>query len=117
VASARDIRAGAAYIELYTKDSALVRGLARAQRKLKAFGASARRMGMGLAKLSAVLATPLVAGVKSFTDFEREMANVSTMLDRTVHSNYSRFAGRGSRPRGSRRSVLWAAHGPGSRVL
>jgi len=79
--SPRDIRAGAAYIELYTRDSRLVRGLARAQRRLKAFGTYVRRMGIELAAASAAMATPFVAGVKAFGDFERAMANVSTMLD------------------------------------
>lgn len=75
------IRAGRAFVELFTDDSKLVRGLNRAQKRLKAFGASARAMGMRLLKASAVMATPLVAGAKVFADFEQQMANVSTMLD------------------------------------
>jgi len=78
--SARDIRAGAAYVELYAHDNRLVRGLNRASRRLTAFGAQTRRIGMQLAKVSAVFATPLVVGVKVFADFEQQMANVSTML-------------------------------------
>ncbi|MCK4602196.1 MAG: phage tail tape measure protein, partial [Phycisphaerae bacterium] len=57
------------------------RGLKRASARLKAFGASVRQMGMKLAKVSAVLAAPFVAGAKVFADFEQQMANVSTMLD------------------------------------
>ena len=79
--SARNIRAGAAYVELYAHDNRLVKGLHNASRRLKAFSASVRQIGMQLAKVSAVFAAPLVAGVKIFADFEQQMANVSTMLD------------------------------------
>ena len=60
--SARGIRAGAAYVELYAQDNRLVRGLKRAQRRLRAFSASVRDIGMRLAKLSVVFATPFIAG-------------------------------------------------------
>jgi len=79
--SPQTVRAGAAYVELYTKDNRLVRGLQMAQRRLKAFGTGAQQLGMKLLKLTAAMATPLVAGVKVFADFEQQMANVSTMLD------------------------------------
>lgn len=84
--SARGIRAGAAYVELYANDSKLVRGLRSAQRRLRAFSAATREIGVGMLKLSAVFAAPFVAGVKVFADFEQQMANVSTMLeDPTMH--------------------------------
>ncbi len=79
--TARGIRAGAAYVELYANDNRLARGLKRARARLKAFSASAREIGARLTRLSAVFATPLVAGVKVFADFEDQMANVATMLD------------------------------------
>ena len=80
--SSRGIRAGAAYVELYAHDSKLVRGLKRASRRLKAFGANVRDIGARLVKASAVMATPLVAGAKVYADFEQQMANVATMLDK-----------------------------------
>ena len=79
--SARDIRAGAAYVELYANDNKLVRGLNRASKRLKAFGAGVKRIGVSMVKLSAVMAAPLVAGGKVFADFEQQLAKVSTMLD------------------------------------
>ena len=79
--SARDIRAGAAYVELYTKDNKLARGLDRASRRLNSFGAGVKNIGMGLTKFSAAAAAPLVAGGKVFADFEQQLAKVSTMLD------------------------------------
>ena len=39
--SARGIRAGRAFVELFADDSKLVRGLRRAEKRLKAFGESA----------------------------------------------------------------------------
>ncbi len=41
-----NIKAGAAYIELYTQDNKLVRGLNRAAKKLEAFGSGIRSIGM-----------------------------------------------------------------------
>jgi len=79
--SPQGIRAGRAYVELSAQDSKLVAGLQRAQRRLRAFSASVRHIGMQLVKVSAVLAAPLVAGVKVFADFEQQLANVATMLD------------------------------------
>ncbi len=79
--SARGIRAGAAYVELYANDNKLVRGLRMARRRLKAFSASAQQVGTSLLRMSAVFATPFIAGTKIFADFEQQLANVSTMLD------------------------------------
>ena len=79
--SARAIRAGQAFVELFTDDSKLVRGLRRAEKQLKAFGARIKKMGLGLVRLSAIMAAPLVAGGKVFADFEEQLAKVSTMLD------------------------------------
>src|SRR5690606_21361546 len=45
MAAGQAIRAGAAYIELATRDSKLVRGLQSASQKLKAFSASVGAMG------------------------------------------------------------------------
>jgi len=78
--SAQRIRAGAAYVELYADDNMLTRGLRTAQKKLKAFGTSISGLGKDLLKVSAIFATPLIGGVKVFADFEKQMANVSTML-------------------------------------
>ena len=79
--SARGIRAGAAYVELYADDNKLARGLRLAKRRLEAFSASVRQVGKGLAKVGALFAAPLVAGAKVFADFEKQMAQVSTMLE------------------------------------
>ncbi len=82
MASARGIRAGAAYVELYASDNKLIRGLRSAQRRLRAFSVSVRDFGMRMSRVTAMLATPLALGAKVYADFEQQMANVSTMLDR-----------------------------------
>jgi len=76
------IRAGRAYVELFADKSELVRGLKAAEYHLKQFGRNVRRLGMQMMKLAGLAAVPLVAGTKVFADFEEQMANVATMLDR-----------------------------------
>ena len=84
--AARSIKAGSAFIELTANDNKLVRGLRRAQRKLRAFSASTRAAGMGMVKLAGLFALPFAVGAKVFANFQTQMANVSTMLDDpTVH--------------------------------
>ncbi len=64
--SAQAIRAGAAYVELYTKDSRLVRGLARASKRLQAFGASVRAMGLRIAAAGTAMLAPMLGAAKLF---------------------------------------------------
>ncbi len=78
--SARGIKAGAAYVELYATDNRLARGLRAAQKRLRGFSVSVSGIGKRLTALAAVSATPLLVGVKVFADFQQQMANVETML-------------------------------------
>jgi len=81
----REIKAGGAYVELFTKDGRYRAGLRNAQRRLQAFGATAIGIGRQVAMATAVLAAPLLLGGKAFADYEKQLANVSTMLDDTAH--------------------------------
>lgn len=81
MANAQGIRAGRAFVELFADDSKLVRGLRRAEKKLKAFGDSVRNLGLKMMGLGTAIAAPLVASGKVFGDFETQMKMVSTMLD------------------------------------
>lgn len=74
------IEAGRAFVRLLVNDKELQQGLTRAQNKLKLFAASTGQLGRQLMGLSAAIAAPGVAGAKAFLDFERQMAEVSTML-------------------------------------
>ena len=64
--NAQGIRAGAAYIELYTKDSRLVKGLAAASARLKAFGASVQSLGFKTMAAGTAMLTPFLSAVKHF---------------------------------------------------
>ena len=88
IANSRNIRAGAAYIELTTQDSKLVRGLDRAQKRVKAFGKSVGEIGKRLTAVSAVAAVPLLSGLKIYADFQQQMATVATMLSDSDAEKY-----------------------------
>lgn len=79
--SAANIKAGMAYIELTVENNAMVRGLKAAQAKLKAFSDSITAAGKKLLLIGSLIALPFAAGVSAYADFEKQMANVSTMLD------------------------------------
>jgi len=83
--AANEVRAGKAYVEVGVRDK-LDAGLRRAQARLNAFAAGAQQLGASMLRAGTVLAAPLVLAVKVFADFERQMANVSTMLDRPAES-------------------------------
>jgi hypothetical protein len=76
-ASSSGIRAGAAFVELTIRDSALVKGLDRAAKRLRAFGASIQQMGLKLAAVGSAVFAPLLASTKVFAtvgDNLQEMA-------------------------------------------
>lgn len=75
--SSSNIRAGAAYIELYAKDNRLVKGLNAASAKLKAFGAGITSIGTKLAGLGAGLVTPFIGAAKVFADMGSDLVDMS----------------------------------------
>jgi hypothetical protein len=77
MAAASGIRAGAAYVELFVKDSRLVKGLNAAAARLKAFGASIQALGTKLAGLGITLAIPFLGAAKLFADMGDDMAKMS----------------------------------------
>lgn len=77
MAAASGIRAGAAYVELFVKDSRLVKGLNAASAKLKAFGASVTALGARIAGLGVALALPLLGAAKLFADMGSDMLDMS----------------------------------------
>ena len=81
MASRADIQAGKAYIEIYVKNSALMRGLDAAQKRIASFGRSVTDFGKKLTMAGGLSALPFVAGVKAAADFEQQMKMVSTMLE------------------------------------
>jgi TP901 family phage tail tape measure protein len=81
LATTRQVRAGAAYVELTTRDAQLVRGLQRAAKRLNSFAASARTVGMQLATASGLAAVPLALSTKAFASFEQQMARVKALTN------------------------------------
>jgi len=73
MATATGIRAGRAFVELFADDSKLVRGLKRAERRLRAFGASARAIGAKMFAAGSLVAGPLSLAVKAASDMEETM--------------------------------------------
>src|SRR5262245_48785308 len=84
--SSQAIRAGAAYIELYTKDSRLVRGLASASKRLKAFGAGVQSLGLKTVALGGAMLTPFIAAVKHFADAGDQLNKMSQRTGVSVES-------------------------------
>jgi hypothetical protein len=76
MASAQGIRAGKAYVELSTKNSALVKGLKDAERKLKVFGSSIASIGTKVAGLGAAIVTPLASAAKVFADMGGDLEDI-----------------------------------------
>ncbi len=83
MASARGIRAGAAYIELYANDNKLVRGLNRAQKRLKAFGSSVQRIGARLTGIGTGLAAGFAISTRVFAGFDDKMRAVRAVTGAT----------------------------------
>ena len=74
--TAQAIRVSRAYVELFADDSKLVRGLKRAQTKLKAFGAGIKSFGTRLLSVGTVAAAPFAASLSIFSKFADKMAEV-----------------------------------------
>lgn len=80
------IRAGAAYVELYTKDSRMVKGLKAAEKKLNAFGSGITSIGTKLAGLGAGIVTPLLATTSVFASMGDSLAKMSGRTGLSVES-------------------------------
>jgi hypothetical protein len=84
MSSAKGIRAGGAYVEIFTENSRLVRGLRQAQTMLHGWGAGLRSFG---AKLTAPLALAGVTGVAGLVALSGQIASygdqIAKAADRT----------------------------------
>ncbi|KKK66496.1 hypothetical protein LCGC14_2963530, partial [marine sediment metagenome] len=75
--SPRDIAAGKAFVELYTKNALFNKGLKNAQLRLAAFGRSAQQIGRRTIMLSAAMAIPFALAAQRFGQFEDRMLSVA----------------------------------------
>jgi len=71
------IRAGRAFVELFTDNKKLVAGLRAAQQRLRAFGLGAIRAGGALIGVGAAVAAPLIGAVKNFAAVGDELNKMS----------------------------------------
>jgi len=86
VASTQGIRAGRAFVELFADDSKLVRGLRRAERKLRAFGDSVRNLGLKMAALGSAMLAPLAAAAKLFSGYGDQVAKMAKRTGLSVET-------------------------------
>lgn len=77
MSAASAIRAGGAYVELFTRDGKLTSGLRLASAKLQRFGASVTSLGTRMLGLGAAFATPLLGAAKLFADMGSDMLDMS----------------------------------------
>jgi len=80
------IRAGRAFVELFADDSRLVRGLKRAEAKLRAFGEGVRNLGLKLAGLGSAIVAPLIASTKVFAKMGDDLAKMSARTGFSVET-------------------------------
>ncbi len=67
MANTKGIRAGRAFVELGVDDR-IAKGLQKAEQRLKAFGEGLRSLGTRVLAAGAAVLTPIVAGVKAFSE-------------------------------------------------
>lgn len=86
MAGRSDIKAGGAYVELFTKDSQLIKGLNAAKKRLQDFGKSVMAVGGFFSGLGAGLLTPLAGAVAQFVSFGGALDDMSARTGLTRES-------------------------------
>jgi len=86
MSSARGIRAGRAFVELFADDSKLVRGLRRAEKRLKAFGDRIRNFGLKIAGLGTAMLTPMLGAAKAFSSMGDQVAKMAKRTGLSVEA-------------------------------
>jgi len=86
MAATSGIRAGRAFVELFADDSKLVRGLRRAEKRLKAFGDRIRNLGLKIAGLGAAMLTPLIGAAKAFSSMGDQVAKMAKRTGLSVET-------------------------------
>jgi hypothetical protein len=77
------VRAGAAFVELTLKHSALVKGLRSAQKQLSSFASSTSMMGAKLTGLGVAMAAPLGDGIRKFAEYDDAIRQVAAVTGAT----------------------------------
>ena len=77
MASGRSVKAGEAFVELFTKDAKLIKGLRKAQRRVRAFALSIRNVGQIGTAIAGAVAAPLAASTKIFARYGDSLDKMS----------------------------------------
>lgn len=81
--TARGIRAGRAFVELFADDNQLVRGLRRAERRLRVFGSRINAVSRSMATIGTAAAVPLAISTKTFAAFDDQMRATQAVIGAT----------------------------------
>lgn len=84
MAGRRDIEAGKAYVTLYTRDSALVKGLEKASQQFKKFGGSVRQIGSFLTGIGAGITGPFLAAVAQLDEGKKLIGEIGKDLSEAL---------------------------------
>lgn len=83
MAGSSDIRAGRAYVELYIKNSALMKGLKEIQAHADKISQTFLTMGAQVAKVGVAMGLPIALATKRFADFDDQMREVKAVSQST----------------------------------
>jgi hypothetical protein len=86
MAGKSDIEAGRAFVRLYVRDSALLKGLSSIKTELTRLSVHAMRVGGVMAGIGAAIAAPLLGAVKSFANVGDELNKMSDRTGSSVES-------------------------------
>ncbi|MBN2559921.1 MAG: phage tail tape measure protein [Phycisphaerae bacterium] len=86
MARTQGIRAGRAYVELFADDSRLIRGLRQASKRLQAFGAQIRALGLKFVGLGAAILAPMAGAAKAFSSMGDQVAKMAKRTGLSVET-------------------------------
>ena len=75
-----------AFVELFADDSRLVRGLRAAERKIKAFGAGIRNLGLKMAGMGTAVLAPMIGAAKAFSAMGDQVAKMAKRTGLSVET-------------------------------
>ncbi|XZE17481.1 phage tail tape measure protein [Pirellulaceae bacterium SH449] len=77
------VKAGAAYVELSTRNAQLLKGLKQAQKQLQSFGQATRLLGTRLMGLGSAAAAPMAGSMAVFASFDDAIRGVRAITQAT----------------------------------